>query len=254
MRAIDEEMQTLADMWGIRARGRGGELYQSILEQLTPIPQGTSPSSYFHYLMLYEDELGAEQQQALDRYRYLNNLMTDRNALEKEYADTQEKITRMQEAQQRLRFLEQQVNLLKLIDKHGLDAADILGGLKLGADASAEAVLEATTRAMEQIILQAEEKLGLRSPSTVFRKFGQQLMEGMALGIEDMMSLPVRQSAILARSMVSAPAAASIGSYNVNNARTVNVNAGGNQFYTGMDETRYSSRTTRAVSRALRGW
>jgi hypothetical protein len=79
-------------------------------------------------------------------------------------AKAEEKIAALQKQQQRLQFLESQVRLLDLIKENDLNAGDILGGMKLGAGASMEDVLAATTRAMSELIAKTERKLGIASP------------------------------------------------------------------------------------------
>ncbi|MCP4540595.1 MAG: hypothetical protein GY832_25950 [Chloroflexi bacterium] len=139
--------------------------------------------------------------------RHLNHEQGRRTHLAAELAEQEERILRLQEAQERLRFLEQQSKLLDLIAEKGLDAEAILGGLELGVDASVEDVVDAMTRAMEAIIAQANEELGIASPSKVFEKIGGEMMAGTALGIKDMMEAPIAQSAIATQAMVSTPAA-----------------------------------------------
>jgi len=197
--------------------------------------------------------LNEEAMKALEVWRNLMPLMHERYELTAEQVRLQEKLTRMEEAQTRLRFLEQQVALLKMIEEKGLDAQDILQGLQLGAEASAEAVLDAMVRAMDEVVRQAEERMGIASPSKVFYKIGQETMRGMAMGIQDLAILPVRESLIASRAVASSPASYAGRDYNVTNSRRVTVNSGNNTFNTGMDETAFSARTTRDVGRAMRG-
>jgi hypothetical protein len=110
--------------------------------------------------------------------------------LEKERAEAAEKVAKAQEkilalekAQQKLKFLEQQVQLLDLIKTNKLNAGNILKGLKFGVDANMEDVIVATTRALEELIVKAEAKLGIHSPSTVFAGIGKNITLGLAQGI-----------------------------------------------------------------------
>ena len=75
----------------------------------------------------------------------------------------------------------------------------------------------------------------------------------MAIGIRELASMPIRESLLASRSVASSPALSAGRDYNVNNSRRVTVNSGNNTFNTGMDETAFSARTTRDVSRAMRG-
>lgn len=107
-----------------------------------------------------------------------------------ELSEQQEKLLELQRQQENLGFLQQQVNLLQTIAEHGLDASEILGGLQLGIDADLGQVIQAMTRAMQALIGQAEEELGIASPSKIFERMGQQLMSGLARGIVESASLP----------------------------------------------------------------
>lgn len=147
--------------------------------------------------------------EVIKQIEWIWELQAERNALEKEYAEEQERILRLQQAQADMAFLRQQLDLLDLIAEHGLDAADILGGMTLGLDASIEDVLDAMTSALEAIIEQTEEELEIASPSKVFERIGGQIMAGMAAGITDMM--PVTQATMdsLLSDLIAAPATVS---------------------------------------------
>lgn len=109
-----------------------------------------------------------------------------------EYIARQERILELQEAQAKLDFLKEQIKLLDMIADYGLDATQILGGMALGAEASAEDFTEAMIRAINAIIGITEQELQAQSPSRVFMGFGRDIMEGLALGIEQFSSLPMR--------------------------------------------------------------
>jgi hypothetical protein len=97
----------------------------------------------------------------------------------------EERILEFQRKQQDLRFLEQQVKLLELIQEHELDRMEILGGLKLGIEADEGKVLDAMTKALDAMIRETERKLGIASPSTVYRDYGRNIPEALAMGIDD---------------------------------------------------------------------
>lgn len=118
----------------------------------------------------------------------------------------QERMAQLARQQENLRFLEQQADLLELIAEKGLDAEAILGGLELGLDANVDDLIAAMSAAMEAVIAQAEEELGIASPSRVFEKIGGEAMKGMAMGIQGLMGLPVAQSVIATQAMIAAPA------------------------------------------------
>jgi hypothetical protein len=126
---------------------------------------------------LVRDILGTKEQQA---------------ALTAEIAEHEQRILEMQERQAQLDFLSRQFELLQLIQEHGLNPADILGGLELGVNASLEGLIEAMTAAMTALIEQANAELGIASPSSIFEGMGQRIMEGLAQGISKGISLPVQ--------------------------------------------------------------
>lgn len=106
-----------------------------------------------------------------------------RAAAAADYAAEYERLVALQTQQENLRLLEAQQDLLDLISENGLNAADILQGLELGLGADLGALLDAMARAMQQVIAQAEESLGIASPSRIFKAIGQQIDRGLALGI-----------------------------------------------------------------------
>lgn len=108
-----------------------------------------------------------------------NRAQRNANALAAEYAEQQERILRLQEAQQRLNFLQQQVDLLELIQEQGLNVRQVLRGLRLGVDADAGAIVDAMTRAIEMVIENTEQKLGIASESKVFRRIGEEMVAGL---------------------------------------------------------------------------
>jgi hypothetical protein len=131
----------------------------------------------------------------------------------------------------------------------------ILGDVKLGLDADLPALIEAMTRAMNEMIRKAEEELGIASPSRVFQRIGQQTMTGMAQGVFDMMSIPASSAALAMQRMISAPVmqAPTVLQPIVSRRFDIRVDAGGNSITSGMDERTFETRVTSAVNRALRG-
>ena len=105
---------------------------------------------------------------------------------------------------------------------------------------------------MDEVVLQAEERLGIDSPSKVFYEIGQQTMAGMAMGIQDLATLPVRQSLIASGAVASAPAIMSGGGY-VDNSRNVTIQAGGNTINDAAEAAHFENRVQRAVARGMRG-
>lgn len=135
-----------------------------------------------------EQELGLDRLLSMEE---IAELERERAEAAREYAEQQERILALQEAQSRLDFLKEQIKLMDMIAEHGLDAEQILGGMALGAEASAEDFMEAMTRAINEIIAITAAELQAQSPSRVFMSFGRDIMEGLALGIEQFSSLPM---------------------------------------------------------------
>jgi hypothetical protein len=171
-------------------------------------------------------------------------------------AREQERLLRLQKAQQNLRFLQQQLDLLETIKEHGLDAREILGGLRLGIGADTGLLLDAMAGAMEALVDKAEEELGIGSPSRVFEQIGERIMGGLAMGIQEMANLPAMGVDLAVRQMINAPALAApnvIVQPVVTSGPQVNVEAGGNTITSGMDEALFEIKVTNAVRRALAG-
>lgn len=120
----------------------------------------------------------------------------ERNRLEQEYIRQQEELAALEEQRSRLDFLQTQVDLLKLIKENNLSTS-ILDGLKLGLDANMTDILAAMTEATRQLIERANTELGIASPSAVFRKIGEQVMEGLADGLGQTRALEKQMHATL---------------------------------------------------------
>lgn len=121
-----------------------------------------------------------------------NRLMAQRAELTGQIAEHEQKILEMQEKQSQLDFLNKQFDLLKLISENGLNADDILGGLELGINANLEDIIEAMTKALTELVENAEDTLGIASPSKVFQGMGAQIMAGLASGLTKGLALPVQ--------------------------------------------------------------
>jgi len=105
-------------------------------------------------------------------------LLADKTELKEKEAD----IAALAKQQADLQFIQQQSNLITMIRDQGLNVKEILGGLKLGLGADLQAVIQAMTRAMQEMIEAAEKELGIASPSKRFAKMGQQALQGFGLG------------------------------------------------------------------------
>jgi len=114
----------------------------------------------------------------------MTELEQERLEAAKKLADEQERILRIQKQQENLDFLQAQIRLLDMISEHGLNAGDILGGLQLGLEADMGEILDAMSTAMQELITQAEDTLGIASPSKVFQGIGQNIVKGLAIGMD----------------------------------------------------------------------
>lgn len=103
----------------------------------------------------------------IDMYAMENMVALERRRAEagEKLAIAEKQILEFRKQQERLGFLEQQIKLLDMIRENGLDAAVVLQGLKLGADADMGKVLEAMTRALEGKIGLIEAEMGIPSTS-----------------------------------------------------------------------------------------
>jgi len=117
--------------------------------------------------------------------RKLAELYQAQAAANEEIAGAQERIVELQRQQSQFEFLEQQMELLQFLRESGLDPADILGGIELGLNASLPDLIDAMSTAMQAIIAQAEEDLGIASPSSVFKSLMREVGTGSVLGLDE---------------------------------------------------------------------
>lgn len=73
-----------------------------------------------------------------------------------ERAEKEAKLLELQQKQADLAFLQQQIGFLDFLRDQGLDVQEVLGDVELGMDTDIEDLLEATTRALEATVNQAE--------------------------------------------------------------------------------------------------
>lgn len=107
--------------------------------------------------------------------------------------DIQDDILQLRQNEQKLNFLEKQLNLIETINEAGLNVQDILGGLTLGVDASIPDLIEATNRLVTAMINQVNEDLQIASPSKVMTGLFRQVGMGAVRGLMD--TIPIVQSA-----------------------------------------------------------
>jgi hypothetical protein len=103
------------------------------------------------------------------------------NRLLAEQQRREELITQQKEAQQKLNFLQQQLELIKLGRELG---GDIFQGITFGLNASVEDLLAATNAITMAMVDQINSDLQIASPSKLMIKTFKQVMAGAAIGME----------------------------------------------------------------------
>jgi len=125
----------------------------------------------------------------------------------------------------------------KIIDDIGSAIADkdwgalgkaIIDGIVVGFKMNVNFLLDAIGEAGDMIVEAFRTNLGIQSPSKVFAKFGQQTMEGYAIGIRQAAGLAAGSmaAAMTQVASVAAPSVTNSTTVNYNNNLTVNSNAG----------------------------
>ena len=153
--------------------GLGGTA-ASMLEQRRLGPQREK-------IRLLEEQLRLlkEQGASLEEQAKVSAILT---AERKDLKNTEADLAALAKQQADLQFIQQQSNLITMIRDQGLNVKEILGGLKLGLGADLQGVIQAMTRAMQEMIKAAEKELGIASESKVFAKMGRQALAGFGLG------------------------------------------------------------------------
>lgn len=162
--------------------------------------------------------------------------------------DIQDELTKLRENEMKLGFLEKQLTLMETLQKAGIDIDSVLGGLKLGIDASIPDIVAATNKLVEAMIAQMDEDLQIGSPSKVAvdkaKNFGLSFAEGIKAQGSAIMS--AIQGAISAP-LIAAPALGA-GSATTN---VYNINNGGNTINSGMDEATFDARVRQSLQRMM---
>jgi len=109
--------------------------------------------------------------------------------LNDELIEQQERLYALEQKRMQLNLLEQQLKLLSLLDEYDI-GADIFTGIEFGLNANIEAMIDGLVEAMDRMITAVQDKLGVASPSKVFQRIGEQMMEGLAIGIAGGAHLP----------------------------------------------------------------
>lgn len=99
-------------------------------------------------------------QEAAALYNDITDSYRERVALAEELAAQEERVLKLQQQQQQLDFLNQQFELIKLIQENGLNPADVLNGVQLGANADPAALIDAMSKALEEILGKLAGQLG----------------------------------------------------------------------------------------------
>lgn len=168
----------VSDLADIAAEQFGGSLDMPDIMDLPTEEAIWQLQALRHALMAAGSAEGVAQADAI-----IDALM-ERNRLEREYEEQQQRLLRLEEQRAQLAFLQQQLDLIRLVTEEGLDAS-ILSGLQFGLMADAGALMDAMTAVMEALIQTAQDGLMIHSPSRPFVEFGQNVMESLALGVED---------------------------------------------------------------------
>lgn len=173
------------------------------------------------------DYVGARQAQAaLDA-------LQERNKLQNQYEQALERQLELQEKMADLAFLQQQMELIKLITDNNL-GLDLLDGLRLGLSADPGALADTLLVALQRMIAAAQQELQIHSPSRWGVEFGQNVIAGIAKGLER--SRAIEQSLTRSLQRGFAPAA----SYGValapaGGGRTdIRINGGYNVYVSGL--------------------
>ena len=183
------------------------------------------------------DYSSAEQralaQNALALLGERRDMTVEQIELQKELAAQQERIAAIEERRAQIGFLQQQLDLIKMIKDNNLDAS-ILDGIKLGLDADAGGLMDAMAEAMRRMIAAAEDELGVHSPS----RWAQGLMQNV---IGTMAATAERERSGLQRSLsrvlggalepVAAMAGPGVGAQTADNSRRTVVNGGVHNYY-----------------------
>lgn len=129
----------------------------------------------------------------MDRIRAQEQL----NLLLREQREQEALITKQMEAQQKITFLQQQIELIKMGKELG---GNIFQGITFGLEARVEDLLAATNAITMAMVNQINSDLQISSPSKLMIKTFEQVMAGAAIGMErgeSMLSEAVRSIPIL---------------------------------------------------------
>lgn len=169
------------------------------------------------------------------------------NLLVMEQREQEELITKQKESQQKLSFLQSQLDLIKLGKEVG---GNVFQGITFGLNARVEDLLTATNNIVNAMVNQINQDLQIHSPSAVMMEIGQQMMAGLQRGIVSMTPVLSGQlSASVAGPISPMMAGALAGSGDTYNYNTYQL--GGNNIYNQTDEAIFEQRVLNVIRRNL---
>lgn len=152
-KSIEQKLKQISELAGI---------------DITSVPQLQEMST-----LLANMNLGPE---AAALYNEINDAYEERLETVEQLGIEEQRLLEFQQQQQDIAFMQAQLDLLKLVQESGLDAS-ILAGLTTGLDADAGNLMDVMAQVMEQLIAQANDTLGIASPSKVFADMGDNVTE-----------------------------------------------------------------------------
>lgn len=244
---IEKNEKAMADQNKILTK----EAKTSKTATISMLQQFLAGSGEFFKFTLQSDLVGVNHVM-LDRVKAQEKL----NQLLKEEEERQKEIAKIEKAKADLAFLQQQIDLLRLIREQGLDPADILGGIQLGLGASMSDLLKVTSSVIQAMVDQINQDLQIASPSKVMAKIGSRVMQGVGQGLEGgkqklyqaMDNIPILNGSLA--SPLPMPAMGMVGGGNNFNGPLVSISVG--QVNSPADEDRLVQKAVRAVERKLR--
>ena len=236
--------QAIADQTGENMRNQIMNIHEeqkrvqgleSALRQLQPLIDQTNVTSAFgqRYKATVLDPILRALEQAA-------GIDSERVRLMNQYTEAANRLVEIRKKEEQLDFLKQQLDVVKLIaDQDLVGGASLFDGIGFGINASIDDLLTLTNRVLNAMIEETKDELGIHSPSTVFAEIGNQIMAGLAQGIQNNVVRPFNslRAAVAERGSVT--------------SRTINLAMGGVNIYNSMDEALFESKVLRILERAV---
>lgn len=236
--------QAIADQTGENMRNQIMNIHEeqkrvqgleSALRQLQPLIDQTNVTSAFgqRYKATVLDPILRALEQAA-------GIDSERVRLMNQYTEAANRLVEIRKKEEQLDFLKQQLDVVKLIaDQDLVGGASLFDGIGFGINASIDDLLTLTNRVLNAMIEETKDELGIHSPSTVFAEIGNQIMAGLAQGIQNNVVRPFNslRAAVTERGSVT--------------SRTINLAMGGVNIYNSMDEALFESKVLRILERAV---